>query len=132
MRYVQSQRRIRDVRWIIAVGLLAMTAGGCGSGGSAADDLVGTWEDGSGFTMVINADSTQSGVLNGETIAEGTYTATDSVIELTDAGGPRACAPNEVGIYEWQIQDDVLSLTLVDDQCGRQGFLDGISLERAG
>lgn len=56
------------------------------------------------------------------------YTAMETTIELTDNSGPFAC-PGKTGVYEWDITDDVLTLTLVSDECLSRP-LDGIEFER--
>ncbi len=55
----------------------------------------------------------------------------DANFEMVDVSGEIACPPDQVGTYEWEIDDDdVLSLTGVSDQCGQKNTLDGISFER--
>ena len=94
----------------------------------ASEDLVGTWLFSRGATWEISDDtiSISGGVVDGME-----YTATDTLLELTDQPGPSACPPDQPGTYEWQIDDDVLSLTAVSDDCvGRRNALDGGTFER--
>ena len=63
---------------------------------------------------------------------ETAYTATDTTLEMGEESGAMACASGQIGVYEWEIGDDVLTMTLVSDDCsGRGGIVDGISLQRA-
>lgn len=103
---------------------------GCGADDEpTATDLLGTWSnDGNG------ADTSEIGdgsiTVTGGVIDGFTYTATDSSLELTDDPGPMACT--QLGTYEWEIEADVSSLTVLSDGCnGRRNALDGATYVRA-
>jgi len=114
---------------VIVAALAAGALGGCSSDDAdASEDLVGTWLLSLGPTWEISDDSIS---VSGGFVDRMEYTATDSTIKLTDVAGPSACPPNQLGTYEWEINDDVLSLTIVSDECvGRGTVLDGVTLDR--
>lgn len=92
----------------------------------SALDLVGVWE-------ATNLERQQvwtiveSGILIENGFVESqTYTATDSTIELVDSD----CGVLVPGLYDWEIVGDVLTLTVVEDECARADTLDGAMLER--
>lgn len=118
------------MRWVIAATGWALALAGCGSGDLSADGLIGTWVSSDGVvSMEVTEDSMTS--LVEEFIVESTYTATDTTLEVVDVSGEIACPPDQVGTYEWDIdEDDVLSLTIVSDEYGRKNTLDGITFER--
>ncbi|MFO7778126.1 MAG: hypothetical protein R6V28_07240 [Nitriliruptoraceae bacterium] len=130
MRTVPDARRSTLVTlFLVAVAALV----GCSSDGeAAAEDLVGAWATSDGIRWVITEDSIAASESD-EVIVESTYTATASTFEMADVSGPRACPESQIGTYEWEITDDVLSLTVASDGCGgRASSLDGISFERTG
>ena len=97
---------------------------------STAEDLIGTWEGPSGLTWAIGPETIE---ITGGAVDSVSYLATADTLQWTDISGPRACPPNQTGTYEWEVVDDVLSLTLVSDPCGGRGSnLNGRTLERAG
>jgi hypothetical protein len=92
--------------------------------------LVGTWAVPNGREQTFTADGEFFVTADGEVLAEGTYEATPTTIELTPGSGPIACA--EPGTYEWEVQDDTLTFTAIDDHCtGRKEGLDGVPRTRA-
>lgn len=118
----------REIRWVIAVTVWALGLAGCSSGDPSAEDLIGTWASSGGPAWEFT-DADSISVSDG--VAEGfTYTATGTTLELTEVGSePVAC--DATGIYEWEIEEDVLTLTAVSDECeGRRNALDGITFER--
>ena len=118
----------REIRWVIAATVWALALAGCGSGDPSAEDLIGTWASSGGPTWEFT-DADSISVFGG--VAEGfTYAATSTSLELTEVGS-EAPACEETGIYEWEIEEDVLTLTAVSDECeGRNDALDGITFER--
>lgn len=120
-------RRRRVLGGLLVAALVGL--GGCSSDDEDAnEDLVGTWLFSRGPTWEISDDSisVSGGVVDGFD-----YTATNTTLELTDWPGPSACPPDQPGTYEWEIDDDVLSLTVVSDECGgRRDALDGATFER--
>ena len=97
---------------------------------STAEDLIGTWEGPSGLTWAIGPETIE---ITGGVVDSVSYLATADTLRWTDISGPRACPPNQTGTYEWEVVDDVLSLTLVSDPCGGRGSnLNGRTFERAG
>ena len=118
---------------IVAASLLLL--GACGDGddgqaGASPSDLVGTWEV---------TDSSVTWDVTEEVIAttfgggiETAYTVTDTTLEMGEESGANACASGQIGVYEWEIEDDVLTMTLVSDDCrGRGSVVGGISLQRS-
>ncbi len=106
-----------------------LTAAACGSSASpvdepSAEDLLGTWNASFGPTWQIEADRIS---VTGGAVTEIKYVATDTTIEVSDDSG---CQP---GTYAWQIEEDVLTLTVVEDACGgRQDGWNGATFERIG
>lgn len=99
------------------------TASGTGSGEPSPDDLLGTWNASFGPTWRFEADQI---VVTGGAISSFDYVAFDTMIQVSDDSG---CP---FGMYGWQIEDDVLTLTLINDDCGgRNDNLDGATFERA-
>lgn len=89
-----------------------------------ADDLLGRW-----LSTFEGIWTISDGTITVEagTVDEFTYTATESTIELVDT----ECGPDVVGTYSWVIEDEELTLTTLDDECGRGIDLDGVTFERA-
>ncbi|MBI3959290.1 MAG: hypothetical protein HY328_10820 [Chloroflexi bacterium] len=54
-----------------------------------------------------------------EVVVEGHYTSTQDEVVLTDERGPLACGKPgaETGRYRWQLADEMLTLTVVADEC---------------
>ena len=107
----------------------ACSDGDDGEAGASPSDLVGTWETtDSNVTWDVTEDVIATSFGGG---IETSYTATDTTLEMGEESGAMACAPGQIGVYEWEIEEDVLTMTLVSDDCsGRGGILDGISLQR--
>ena len=108
--------------------LMAMCAlvalAGCGSSDEpSAEDLLGTWNASFGPTWQIEADRI---AVTGGAVTELSYVATDTTIEVSDDSG---CLP---GTYGWQIEEDVLTLSVVEDDCGgRMDSWNGATFDRA-
>lgn len=99
------------------------TASTASSDEPKAEDLLGTWNASFGPTWRIEADRI---VVTGGAVSEFSYFATDAMIQVTDDSG---CP---FGMYGWQIDDDVLTLSLLRDECGgRHESLNGATFERA-
>ena len=97
---------------------------------ASPEDLIGTWSGPGGITWQIEGESIVVTGGPGDGI-EQSYSATSTTLEMVDLSGPRACPRSQVGNYEWTIDDDVLTLTLISDPCGgRGGFLDGYMVTR--
>jgi hypothetical protein len=96
------------------------------SSGSSA--LIGTWVSEKGVTWEVTEDTITTTRPGGIIVSE--YSATDTTLELADQSGPEACPSSQPGTYEWNVDGDVLTLTLVTDSCGRANTLNGISFER--
>ena len=120
-----------------AVALLMLSA--CGSDeesssssepASSPSELIGAWEATvSNVTWAVTEDVIATTAAGG---IETAYTATDTTLEMGEESGANACPSGQIGVYEWEIEDDVLTMTLVSDQCsGRKNALDGISLQRS-
>ena len=128
--YRVAARGRGGAQWLLVVALVPAILAGCGGADEpAAEDLVGTWVSPDGQIWEIMADSTVVS-RDGEVLVEQMYTATDTTLELTSESGRLACPPDQPGTYEWEINDDVLTLTAVSDECGRKNFLDGATYER--
>ena len=90
----------------------------------SAEDLIGAWSDAFGETWTIS-----DGVIAVElgVVDALIFTASGTTIELIGD----ECGRDLVGTYSWAIEGDVLSLSLVDDECVDRGKdLDGFELER--
>ena len=92
----------------------------------SAEDLLGVW-----VSQNLSREQTWTVVASGILVENGfveshTYTATDTTIELTDSD----CGVLVPGTYGWEIVEDVLTLTVIEDECGRSGTLDGATFER--
>ena len=86
------------------------------------DDLLGTWTASFGPTWQIEADRI---AVTGGAVREFSYFATDTFIQVSDDSG---CP---FGMYGWQIEEDVLTLTVLTDDCGgRSDNLNGATFER--
>lgn len=114
-------------------GSTTTTAADNGEGSSSASDaeaLVGSWaHPENGRTNTFTADGEYFVSDGEEVLAEGTYTATSTTVEFVGETGPIAC--EETGTYEWEVEDDTLTLTVVEDDCtGRRSGLDGVTRER--
>ena len=95
---------------------------------ASPEDLIGTWSDSGGVTWQIEADAI---IVTGGLVDEQSYSATSTSLEMNDVSGERACPPSQFGNYEWAIVDDILTLTLISDDCaGRGAYLDGRTLAR--
>lgn len=91
--------------------------------------LVGTWAVPNGREQTFTADGEFFVTADGDVLAEGTYTATATTVEIIPGSGPIAC--EQTGTYEWEVEDDTLILTAVEDECsGRREGLDGVARER--
>ena len=56
---------------------------------------------------------------DGEFAVRGSYRVTGGEIEFTDERGPRAgIGDKKVGRYGWKMDDEILSLTLIEDRSG--------------
>ncbi len=110
---------------LVAMAALAALVGCSGSDEPSAQDLLGTWEASFGPTWQINEERI---AVRGGAVSSISYVATESTIEFSDTSG---CPP---GTYEWQIEEDVLALTVVeDDGCaGRRARWNGATFDRAG
>ena len=66
---------------------------------------------------------------NGAVLAEGTYGATSTTVQIIPIGGAIACS--ETGTYQWEVEDDTLTLTVISDEClDRKSGLDGVPRKR--
>lgn len=113
-----------------AVALLMLSACGSDEEASSSSELIGAWEaTDSNVTWAVTEDVIATTAAGG---IETAYTATDTTLEMGEESGANACPSGQIGVYEWEIEDDVLTMTLVSDQCsGRKNALDGISLQRS-
>jgi hypothetical protein len=102
--------------------LVALGACG-GSDEPSAQDLLGTWNASFGPTWQIEQDQI---AVTGGSAREIRYVATDTTIEVTDDTG---CP---TGTYEWEIDGDVLTFTVVDDEgcAGRRDDWNGATFDR--
>lgn len=115
---------------IAAASLLLLGACSDGETGASPSDLVGTWEV-TAFSVTWDVTDDVIFATTPEGEVETAYTATDTTLELGEESGANACPSGQIGVYEWEIEDAALTLTLVSDDCsGRGGILDGISLQR--
>lgn len=96
---------------------------------ATAEDLVGTWAAPNGRENTFAADGEFIVSEDGEILAEGTYGATSTTVEIIPGEGAIAC--DAIGTYEWEVEDDTLTLTVISDECaGRRSGLDGVPRER--
>ncbi len=123
-----------------AVGLVLLLAiAGCGGGGGSDNDndnsnpsdggttqkstLTGTWGNGTS-DLTLTTDGTYSVDTNSDGVADawGNYSATTNQIDIIDSGGANACydviaSEFIVGAYAYIIDQDQLTLTLINDDC---------------
>lgn len=117
-----SWKKVRTPAVLVAAAVLTTTA--CGSDEPDAQDLIGTWTSAEGVTWEIGEDSIQ---VTGGAVDEALITVTSDTIEWTDV----VCGLDQVGTYEWSIVDDVLTFTLVSEDCEGRGLgLDGRTVTR--
>lgn len=103
--------------------------GGAGSSADGADALVGTWSPPSGREQTFTADGEFFVAADGEVLAEGTWTATPTTVELVPGSGAIAC--DQPGSYEWEVEGDTLTFTVVEDPCtGRREGMNGVPRQR--
>jgi hypothetical protein len=84
------------------------------------DFLTGNWE--------LDLTDPRSYVtrLNGDVVVEGRYTSNPARLVKRDLSGPLACLdePREAqGVYDWTLDNDELSLTVVQDHCDGRAFV---------
>lgn len=108
--------------------------GACGDGddgevGPSPSDLVGKWTTpDSAVTWAVSDDLIIASLPGAE--IETAYTATDTTLEMGEELGSE-CQSGQIGVYEWEIEDAVLTITLVSDDCsGRGSAVGGISFQR--
>lgn len=99
---------------------------------ASPEELIGAWD----FVWEQGVSVWEIGVdtieITDGLIDKASYTATGTIIEMTDISGEFACPSSQVGEYEWEIVDDELTLTLVSDPCGGRGSsLNGITFARS-
>ncbi|MFW2380572.1 MAG: hypothetical protein ACN4GZ_02355 [Acidimicrobiales bacterium] len=117
----------------IAVSALLLSACGDEADGTESSDdpsvLIGVWElESVGVTWLVADDTITATTPGGEVVSQ--YTATDTTIEIGEETGPNACPPGQPGVYDWSVDADTLSLTVVSDSCGRVNVLDGATFTR--
>jgi hypothetical protein len=83
--------------------------------------LVGKWE------WTLTEDGSMKLTLDGKVKVEGKYSSTSEEVKITDEKGEIACSNNpgsETGTYKWMLENNKLTLTVVEDKCeGRKNFL---------
>ena len=128
---------------IIALTIGLVSFWGCdnnstGSGNGDSDSaLIGTWISelqGNIYYYTINADGTgTSGYMDDGVVHQmgyGTYSIDGNHILITDGDFEGRCTSNP-GIYEYTINNNNLTLSLVSDACsGRERFLSGVTMTR--
>jgi hypothetical protein len=128
----RRSRSLRSMAAMAAASLLLLGACSDGDDGGiegSPSDLVGTWEH-TDFNVTWEVTDEVIATTFGGGI-ETAYTATDTTLEMGEESGAMACSSGQIGVYEWEIEDDVLTMMLVSDDCGgRGGIVDGISLQR--
>ncbi len=98
------------------------TASTTSPGEASPEDLLGTWTASFGPTWQFEADRI---AVTGGSVTEFSYFATDTFIQVSDDSG---CP---FGMYGWQIEEDVLTLSLLTDDCGgRHENLNGATFDR--
>lgn len=115
-------------------------ADGDGAAAASPSDLIGRWaatNRAPGTTWEVGDEVIAANLVVGGSSdmtresVETEYTATDTTLEMGDETGTVPCPAGQVGIYEWAIDGDVLTVTLVSDGCqGRAEHNDGMTLER--
>lgn len=96
---------------------------------ATAEDLVGTWVAPNGRENTFAAEGAFLVSEDGEVRAEGTYGVTSITVEIIPGEGAIAC--DAIGTYEWEVEDDTLTLTVISDECrGRKEGLDGVPRKR--
>lgn len=114
--------------------LVSLVAAACGSSGDddsgpQPEDLIGTWDATNAEVTWEVTDDVITTTFGGGIETE--YTATATTLEMGEDTGELACPSGQVGVYDWEISDDVLTLSLVSDDCaGRGETIDGLSFER--
>lgn len=112
-----------------AAGAAAGDADAVATGSGDTEALLGTWASPQAREMTFADDGSFTVTEGGDVLAEGTYTATPTTIELVPGSGAIAC--DEAGTYEWEVDGDTLTFALVEDPCaGRVEGLDGVPRER--
>lgn len=91
--------------------------------GPSGEDLLGSWVASFGPTWEFEADRI---LVTGGSVRELSYVAFDTTIQFSDDSG---CP---FGMYNWEIEEDVLTLSVLNDECGgRVDNWDGATFERA-
>jgi hypothetical protein len=84
------------------------------------DLIVGDYE------LDLNDPSAYIVRLNGEVVVEGRYTSNPARLVMRDTGGPFACLDEPgmaQGVYAWSLDNEELTLTVVQDHCFGRAFV---------
>lgn len=113
--------RKRSMLFALIFGLMVTI--GCGDDNPAEpemESIVGSWER-IGVTLTFEEDGTYTAGDEDDPMAvEGTYAIIGDQITLIDSG----CGADE-GMYTFAIDDDILTFTLLHDECERGGVIPG-------
>ena len=71
--------------------------------------------------MALEAQFSDSGTItikaDNSVVVTGTFAIKGDVIELRDLSGPLACNAEQIGRYQWKLEDTTLTFSLVSDDC---------------
>ena len=78
--------------------------------------LTGAYERGS-FTLTFTADGKYLIARGGTPVVEGMAQADGDQLTVRDTSGSMACEADVSGHYKWRLEQDVLTLAVIDDAC---------------
>jgi hypothetical protein len=83
------------------------------------------------LTMHIGADTSRVTSSSGELIVRSIYQFNKDTIKMKDIDGQYPC-PDGVGVYQFKIDGDIMTFTLVNDPCdNRSNSLRGVKFKKA-
>ena len=76
-------------------------------------------------------DSSSLELTNGTILVHGVYTLNHDTLTFNDLGGKYSCPKTNIGKYTVVIQDDILTLKLIEDDCSdRSAIINDAKLQR--
>ena len=88
---------------------------------SSSADLIGTWHTAQNeqIKSIFKSNNTYEVDLDGDgnTEVKGVYSVHGSRVAISDLKGTQACSGELIGIYRYEINDDTLIFTLIEDGC---------------
>lgn len=101
---------------------------------AAAAGLPGNWSaevDGTAYNLIFDEEGGLSVIEDNEAVVVAEYEADDGELTINDLGGNKACQGDQSeGTYSYTLEGGTLSLSAVDDDCGkRAAYLDGTTFQ---